>query len=115
MSQRLWYREPASDWTEGLPIGNGRLAAMVLGSCPRERIALNHEWLWEGIWRHRDLEAAAQHLPEVREVLLAGDYERGTELANRYFGGGGGISGRPTRVDSFQTAGDLFIEFSQGP
>ncbi|MBM3473751.1 MAG: alpha-L-fucosidase [Armatimonadetes bacterium] len=114
MSQRLWYREPASDWTEGLPIGDGRLAAMVIGSCPRERLALNHEWLWEGKWRFRDLQNVAQHLPEVREVLLSGDYERGTELANRCFGGGG-IGPLPTRVDSFQTAGDLFVEFSQGP
>lgn len=115
MHERLWYREPAAAWTEGLPIGTGRLAAMVLGTCPRERLALNHEWLWEGINRFRDVDEAAQHLPEVRALLLAGEYERGTELANRYFGGPGGISGTPGRVDSFQTAGDLWIEFSQGP
>jgi alpha-L-fucosidase 2 len=115
MHQRLWYMRPAGDWTEGLPIGNGRLAAMVLGSCPRERLALNHEWLWEGLHRFRDVEEAAQHLPEVRRLLLAGDYEQGTALANRYFGGPGGISGKPGRVDSFQTAGDLIVEFPHRP
>jgi alpha-L-fucosidase 2 len=115
MHQRLWYTRPAADWSEGLPIGNGRLAAMVLGSCPRERLALNHEWLWEGLHRFRDVEESAQHLPEVRRLLLAGEYERGTELANRCFGGNGGISGRPARVDSFQTAGDLIVEFSHRP
>ncbi|MBM3497525.1 MAG: glycoside hydrolase family 95 protein, partial [Armatimonadetes bacterium] len=115
MHERLWYREPATDWTEGLPIGTGRLAAMVLGTCPRERLALNHEWLWEGIHRFRDVEEAAHYLPEVRGLLLAGEYERGTELANRYFGGPGGISGTPGRVDSYQTAGDLFVEFNQRP
>lgn len=115
MNQRLWYRKPACDWTEGLPIGTGRLAAMVLGTCPRERLALNHEWLWEGIHRFRDVEPAAHHLAEVRALLLAGDYEQGTVLGNRYFGGGGGISGTPTRVDSFQTAGDLYIEFTHLP
>ncbi len=115
MHNRLWYQTPASDWSEGMPIGTGRLAAMVLGTCPRERLALNHEWLWEGTNRLRDVEEAAQHLAEVRELLLAGDYERGTELGNRYFGGVGGISGIPGRVDSFQTAGDLYIEFDHRP
>jgi len=115
MHERLWYTKPAADWSEGLPIGNGRLAAMVLGSCPRERLALNHEWLWDGLHRFRDVEDSAQHLPEVRRLLLAGDYEQGTVSANRYFGGGGGISGRPARVDSFQTAGDLIVEFPHRP
>ncbi|MBI2299108.1 MAG: glycoside hydrolase N-terminal domain-containing protein [Armatimonadetes bacterium] len=113
--QRLWYRKPTADWTDGLPIGTGRLAAMVLGSCPRERLALNHEWLWEGVYRFRDVEEAAHQLPEVRRLLLAGRYEEGTELANRAFGGGGGISGSRGRVDSFQTAGDLWAEFPHKP
>jgi len=46
MNKRLWYREPARDWPEGLPIATGRLAAMVPRPRPRERPALNHEWLW---------------------------------------------------------------------
>ncbi len=115
MNQRLWYTRPACDWSEGLPVGNGRLAAMVLGTCPRERIALNHEWLWEGRNRRRDVDHVAHHLQEVRDLLLAGDYERGTELGNRYFGGPGGISGQPNRVDSYQTAGDLYAEFPHRP
>ncbi len=110
MNSKLWYRKPASDWLEGLPIGNGRLAAMVLGQYPRERIALNHEWLWSGKYRNRDVEEKSQFLPEVRKLLLAGDYKKGTELANNAFGGSGGKSGIPTRVDDYQTAGDLWIE-----
>ena len=47
----LWYDKPAGLYTEGLPIGTGRLAAMVFGGVRRERVALNHEWLWRG--RHR--------------------------------------------------------------
>lgn len=115
MHERLWYRQPAADWCNGLPIGNGRLAAMVLGTCRTERLALNHEWLWQGTNRGRDVDAAAQHLPEVRRLLLQGEYEKGTELGNACFGGPGGISGRPNRVDSFQTAGDLFAEFRHRP
>jgi len=46
VEQKLWYKSPAGEWKEGLPVGNGRLAAMVLGYPEQERIALNHEWLW---------------------------------------------------------------------
>ncbi len=45
---KLWYKAPAREWLEGLPIGTGPLAAMVLGTFRRERIALNHECLWKG-------------------------------------------------------------------
>ncbi|NLE67488.1 MAG: hypothetical protein GX608_08720, partial [Lentisphaerae bacterium] len=44
---RLWYGKPAAEWIEGLPIGNGRVAAMIMGGVKRERLALNHEWLWK--------------------------------------------------------------------
>ena len=115
MHQRLWFEQPARNWSEGLPIGTGRLAAMAMGTCPRERLVLNHEWLWEGKHRQRDVEDVADKLPEVRDLLLAGKYEEGTELANRHFAGAGGISGKPGRIDSFQTAGELMVEFSHGP
>lgn len=44
----LWYRHPAKKWTEALPLGNGRLGAMVFGGAPKERIQLNEESLWAG-------------------------------------------------------------------
>jgi hypothetical protein len=55
----LWYDKPATDWLNGLPIGTGRLAGMVLGTLKRERLALNHEWLWRGVNRQRDNEPRA--------------------------------------------------------
>ena len=67
---RLWYTAPAREWLEGLPIGTGRLAAMVLGTHRRERIALNHEWLWKGTNRVRDTEPRSHHLSEARQLLL---------------------------------------------
>ncbi len=109
---QLFYRQPAPTWMEGLPIGTGRLAAMVLGGVKRERLALNHEWLWTGINRARDNAKNAHMLPEVREKLLAGDYEAGTRLGNEAFGGPGGRSSQPSRVDSYQPAGDLYVEFN---
>ena len=47
----ILLREPASVWTEGFPLGNGRLGAMVLGGVRRERVALNHDLLWRRFWR----------------------------------------------------------------
>lgn len=69
-SMRLWYRQPPRDWLEALPIGTGRLAAMVMGTYKLERISLNHEWLWEGTNRKRDNEVRNHLLPEVRKLLL---------------------------------------------
>ncbi|OGV61458.1 MAG: hypothetical protein A2498_16400 [Lentisphaerae bacterium RIFOXYC12_FULL_60_16] len=111
---KLWYRSPARDWIEGLPIGTGRLAAMVLGTYKQERIALNHEWLWKGCHRNRDNDTRAHHLPEVRRLLLAGQYAEGTLAANIAFGGNGGVSGKPHQVDPYQPAGDLHLEFNHG-
>ncbi|HEX3029901.1 MAG TPA: glycoside hydrolase N-terminal domain-containing protein, partial [Clostridia bacterium] len=78
MENKLWYRKPAGCWDEGLPIGNGRLAAMVMGCPENERIALNHEWLWRGKNRNRDTEDRSGYLPEVRKLLLEGRYREGT-------------------------------------
>ena len=110
MSSKLWYNKPASEWLEGLPIGTGRLAAMVMGTHKRERVALNHEWLWRGINRFRDNEKRAHLLKNVRSLLLAGNYEEGTKAANDAFAGDGGVSGKPNRIDSYQPAGDLYFE-----
>ena len=111
---KLWYRAPAREWLEGLPIGTGRLAAMVLGTYKRDRIALNHEWLWKGVHRGRDNEQRHHLLPEVRRLLLAGHYEAGTRAANEALGGHGGRSKLPGRTDPYQPAGDLYLEFSHG-
>ena len=85
---------------------------MVMGSVKRDRIALNHEWLWRGDHRDRDTSPRAHLLSEVREQPLAGRYEEGTRAGNEAFGGGGGISGTRHRVDAYQPAGDLFLELN---
>ncbi|MGI6706669.1 MAG: glycosyl hydrolase family 95 catalytic domain-containing protein [Clostridia bacterium] len=115
MNNRLWYTKPASEWKEGLPVGSGRLAAMVIGTPEEERIALNHEWLWRGKTRFRDTEDRSGYLAEVRRLLLEGKYEEGTLLANQAFGGTGGVSGIPGRVDAYQPAGDLRFQLDHGP
>lgn len=107
---RLWYDRPAARYIDAMPIGTGRLAAMVFGGLKRERIALNHEWLWRGNHRRRDVEDVSSHLPAVRQLLLEERWEEATQLANDAFGGNGGISGKPHRVDPYIPAGDLYLE-----
>jgi alpha-L-fucosidase 2 len=114
MAQKLWYTSPASQWLNALPIGTGRLAAMVLGTVEPERVALNHEWLWRGANRNRDTEVRSHLLPEVRQLLLAGKYDEGSVKGNDAFGGPGGIIRRPNRVDPYQPVGDLFFRLEHG-
>ena len=110
MSEKLlWYRQPAAEYMEGLPIGTGRLAAMVLGAIDSERVALNHEWLWRGSNRCRDTEPRADRLAEVRRLLQEGHYEEGTRAGNEAFGSVSGERETPNRVDPYQPAGDLHI------
>ncbi|MFO7534581.1 MAG: glycoside hydrolase family 95 protein [Kiritimatiellia bacterium] len=113
-SAKLWYSDPPSEYMGGLPIGTGRLAAMVLGNPETERLALNHEWLWRGVNRNRDTVNRAHLLPEVREQLLAGNYDEGTRLGNDAFGGLGGIHPTPNRVDPYQPAGDFHFSLHHG-
>lgn len=112
-NNKLWYAKAAARFIDGLPVGTGRLAAMVLGGVARERLALNHEWLWRGNHRRRDVEPAADHLPEVRRLLVEARWEEATRLANEKFGGAGGTSGHPNRVDPYSPAGDLTIEIGR--
>ena len=111
MSAKLWYRKPAAEWKEGLPIGNGKLAGMVLGNVARERVALNHEWLWRQKYTQRDIEPKAQHLAEIRRLFFEGKVFEASVLTNEKLGGGGGVSDLPCRVDAYQPAGDLWLDF----
>lgn len=114
MKRRLWYKSWTDTYMEGLPVGNGRIAAMMLGCPESTRIALNHEWMWRGENRGRTFPDMSDHLPEIREALLSGDFLRGTELANQYLGGLGGVSGQKNRVDPYQPVGDIRIETKAG-
>lgn len=114
MNHKLWYTKPALEFNNGLPIGTGRLAGMVLGGITQERIVLNHEWLCLGMNRNRKNEDRSHYLSEVRELLRKEKYEEATILANEAWGGNGGISGRPTREDPYQPAGELCFSLDQG-
>ena len=114
MNHTLWYTAPADDWRNGLPIGTGRLAGMVLGRIEKERISLNHEWLCLGKNKDRKNEDRSFYLPKVRKLLQEAKYEEATLLANEAWGGNGGISDRPTMEDPYQPAGDFYFILEQG-
>jgi alpha-L-fucosidase 2 len=72
----LWYRQPAERWVEALPVGNGRLGAMVFGGVALERLALNEDTLWSGGPRDWDNPGARDVLPEARRLIFAGEYHQ---------------------------------------
>lgn len=111
---RLYYESPSARWLDGMPLGNGRLAAMLWQQEDCDILTLNHEWLWRGVNRGRKPAEAAQHLPEVRELLKKGDFFHATELANVYFAGLGGCSGEPVGNDAYQVAGELSFRHDAG-
>ncbi len=81
----LWYRQPAQRWLEALPVGNGRLGAMVYGGIDRERIDLNESTFWSGAPDDsHDNPAAREHLAEIRSLLFAGDFARARELISQH-------------------------------
>ncbi|HPI72636.1 MAG TPA: glycoside hydrolase family 95 protein [bacterium] len=102
---RLWYEQPAREWIEALPLGNGRLAAMVFGRVGTERIQLNEESLWSGKPNNTINPQAQVYLSQVRRLLFAGRFLQATDLADAY------LMGIPERIKPYQTLGDLILEF----
>ena len=103
----LWYRQPATKWeSEALPVGNGRLAAMVFGGINDERIQFNEETVWDGVPTDYTNPEALNSLPEVRRLLFAGKNAEAVKLA------GEKMMGNPTRIKSYQTLGDLSLDFN---
>src|SRR6478735_1267105 len=76
----LWYREPATNWNEALPVGNGRLSAMVFGGVQQERLQLNEGTLWAGGPYDPVNPEAKAALPEVRQLVNDGKYRDAAQL-----------------------------------
>ena len=102
---RLWYNQPAKQWVEALPIGNGRLGAMVFGNPSREEIQLNENTVWAGQPNRNDNPDAKEALPEVRKLIFEGKYKEAQDLANQKF-----IS-RNSHGMPYQTVGNLCLSF----
>lgn len=102
----LWYRQPANKWTEALPVGNGRLGAMVFGGIEREWLQLNENTFWSGGPYDPANPDALSALPEARRLIFAGKYAEARDLI------GARMMGKPLRQMSYQPIGDLVLEFT---
>lgn len=102
----LWFREPARKWAEALPLGNGRLGAMVFGGIASERIALNESTLGSGSPVGRRAPEAAHVMPELREAVRSGDDARATRLVQKQQG---------PFSEAYLPVGDLLIAFDESP
>jgi alpha-L-fucosidase 2 len=71
-SLAIWYQQPARKWNEALPLGNSRLGAMVNGGTTNELISLNADTFWAGVPHDYSRPGMAQHLPEIRRLMLVG-------------------------------------------
>jgi alpha-L-fucosidase 2 len=102
----LWYSQPAVKWTDALPIGNGRLGAMIFGGVTDERIQFNEDTLWTGHPHDYANTNALAYLPKIRELLAAGKNREAGGLAKTNF------LGTPSRQKAYQPFGDLRLHFS---
>lgn len=105
MGKILWYNNPASNWNEALPIGNGRLGGMVYGEVVKEKIQLNEDSVWYGGPRDRLNPDALDHLPKIRKLLSEGKLQEAEELARLSF------SGIPMSQRHYEPLGELNILF----
>jgi alpha-L-fucosidase 2 len=104
-SQVLWYDTPATQWVEALPVGNGRLGAMVFGGVARERIQFNEATIWTGGPLTYARPGASRYLKRPARAALRGTASRGGGLAQVHF------MSAPLRQRAYQAFGDLRLEF----
>ena len=103
---RLWYRKPATEWEETLPIGNGRLGAMVSGQVWKENLQLNEDSLWYGGPVDRHNPEARRYLPEIRRLIMAGEIKKAERLAIL------ALSGTPESQRHYLSLGNLYLNFT---
>ncbi len=104
-SERLWYQKPAGIWEEALPLGNGRLGAMVFGRVAQERLQLNEDTLWAGGPYDPVNPDATAGIPEVRRLLEAGKFKEATDVASAK------VMAKPLSQMAYGTLGDLLLTF----
>lgn len=104
-NMKLLYVNPATVWTEALPIGNGRLGGMVYGGVERETISLNEDTLWSGYPRDWNNPSAREALPEIRELASQGRYMEADQLGRKMMG---------PYTESYLPLGDLCLRFDHG-
>lgn len=102
----MWYEQPATKWNEALPVGNGRLGAMVYGNFEAERIQLNEESVWGGSKVESNADARAS-FKTIQQLLIDGKIDEAAKLAEAT------LRSNPLRIRSYQPLGDLTIEYGE--
>ncbi len=100
---KLWYCQPAEAWEEALPVGNGRMGAMIFGGVAREHIQVNEESVWYGGEVNRINPDARNYLGEIREAIFHQEIGKAQELLNL------AVAGCPEGMHPYQTLGDVWI------
>jgi alpha-L-fucosidase 2 len=103
---KLQYNRPAQVWTDALPVGNGRLGAMVFGGIDLERLQLNEDTLWSGSPRDWNNPLAREALPEIRRLIAAGQFEEAEKLSKSSMMG--------PYTQSYMPLGDIHIQLYHG-
>jgi len=106
-STLLWYASPAQKWEEALPIGNGRLGAMVFGTIAEERIQLNEETYWSGGPYSTVVKGGYKVLPEIQQQVFEGKYLSAHNLFGR------NLMGYPVEQQKYQSLANLHLFFNQ--
>lgn len=101
----LWYKQPATKWTEALPLGNGRLASMTFGDPHHERIQINEESVWAGTRINDNNPKSLENLPRIRKLIFEGKNEEAYILAEQ------SMLATPYRLRSYQPLMDLWIHY----
>src|SRR5688572_18626211 len=104
---KLWYDKPSEKvWENALPIGNGRLGAMIYGNVENEIIQLNEHTIWRGSPNRNDNPLALDSLAEIRKLIVAGKQKEAEQLSNRV------IISKKSHGQMFQPAGELHLFFN---
>lgn len=101
----MHYDAPAREWDGALPIGNGRLGAMIFGGTAHETVQLNEDSIWSGTYRDRNNPDALANLGPIREAINRGALAEAERIGHEAF------SGMPVSQRVYQTAGELFLDF----
>ena len=104
-SLALWYNKPANGWTEALPVGNGRLGAMIYGGSKSDTIQFNEETLWSGQPHDYANPGAHQYFGKLRELLWAGKQDEAHNLGNEHF------MSQPFGQLCYQPFGNILLDF----
>ncbi|HEU0125269.1 MAG TPA: glycoside hydrolase family 95 protein [Flavobacterium sp.] len=103
---KLWYDKPAAIWNEALPLGNGRLGAMVFGDPAVERLQLNEETIWAGSPNSNAHTKSIEALPKVRQLIFDGKFDEAQDLATK------DIMSQTNDGMPYQTFGSVYISFN---